>query len=153
MTIDFYNVKDDPRVISKTVTQRVYSCDANILGNCNIKKPALVLTYDPRLLEANYFYIAEWHRYYFMGEPTLSPGRRCIIEGQEDVLFSSKDEILELYAYCSRCESKAENYAVDSAPLSLVTSVVTNLQFSGHVFNANGTQRQYLLTVKGGKLS
>ena len=88
-----------------------------------------------------------------MGDPVLSPGGRCTIIGHEDVLMTHKDKILALNAYCSRCESKFERYAIDSKVPSLVTSIVTNLQFSGHVFGANGSQRQFLLTVKGGSLS
>lgn len=151
MTINFYNVTDDPRVIQKNVTSLVYSCNANILDNCSIKNPTLVLSYNSSLVSANYFHIPEWNRYYFMGEPVLSPGGRCIVTGKEDVLYTNANEILNLYAYCSRCESKAQNYAVDSAPLSLVTTNVTNLHFA-QVFTANGTGLQYVLTVKGGAL-
>lgn len=150
MTIKFYNCSDDPRVLDKNIGEPVYTCDANILGNCSVKDPALVLTYNSALLSANYFEIEEWGRFYFMGEPSVSPGARCVISGSEDVLFTNKDEILKLNAYCVRCESRFERYAVDNSPLSLVTTNVTNLQFSNHYFNANGTLRQYILTVKGG---
>lgn len=153
MTIDFYKISDDPRVLEKTLGTLLYTCNANILGTCSVHDPVLVLSYNSNLVTANYFHISDWGAYYFMGEPELSPGGRCIIRGTKDVLFSNKDEILNLHAYCSRCESKAEKYAVDSAPLSLVTSNVTNIPFSLHPFSASGQYaRMYMLTVKGGKL-
>lgn len=152
MTINFYTVEDDPRTVEKSLGNSIHSPDANIFGSCSVKNPVLILAYDSILLSANYFEIPDWHRFYFMGEPTLSPGGRCVVQGRVDVLMSNKDDILKLDAYCSRCESKFERYAVDSAPLSLVTTTVTNLQFSNHPFSAPGTLRQYLLTVKGGSL-
>lgn len=153
MTINFYSVEDDPRTIEKTLVSTYPNVGVNLLGSCSVHDPQLVLSYDSRLLSSNYFEIVEWNSYYFMGDPILSPGGRCTITGHEDVLMTYKDKILALNAYCTRCESKFERYAIDSKVPSLVTTIVTNLQFSGHVFSANGSQRQFLLTVKGGSLS
>lgn len=152
MTINFYKVTDDPRVLEKTLNQ-VHSVSANLLDNCSVHDPRLVLKYDSRIVTANYFKIDEWNTYYFMNDPIVSPGGRCVISGHEDVLMTNKDKILKLNAYCSRCESKFERYAIDSKVPSLVTTIVTNLQFDQHIFNADGTKRQFLLTVKGGSLS
>lgn len=154
MTVQFFKIADDPRVLEKTLGSPLSPTydNVNLLGSSSFMNPKLVLTFNNILLQANYFSI-NWGNttvYYFMKDPILSPGGRCQIEGHEDVLYTNKDQILALHAYCSRCESKFERYAVDSAPLSLVTTVVTNLQFSGHVFSADGSLRQYLLTVKGG---
>lgn len=153
MTINFYSVEDDPRTVEKTLISTYPNVGVNLLGSCSVHDPQLVLSYDSRLLSSNYFEIVEWNSYYFMGDPVLSPGGRCTIVGHEDVLMTYKDKILALNAYCTRCESKFERYAIDSKVPSLVTSIVTNLQFSGHVFSADGSQRQFLLTVKGGSLS
>lgn len=152
MTINFYKVTDDPRTLEKTLGS-AYTVSANLLDNCSVHDPRLVLKYDSRIVTANYFEIAEWNTYYFMNDPIVSPGGRCVISGHEDVLMTNKDKILKLNAYCSRCESKFEKYAIDSKVPSLVTTIVTNLQFDQHIFNADGTKRQFLLTVKGGSLS
>lgn len=153
MTINFYSVEDDPRTVEKTLISTYPNVGVNLLGSCSVHDPQLVLSYDSRLLSSNYFEIVEWNSYYFMGDPILSPGGRCTITGHEDVLMTYKDKILALNAYCTRCESKFERYAIDSKVPSLVTTIVTNLQFSAHYFNANGLARQFLLTVKGGSLS
>lgn len=153
MTIEFYKVSDDPRTIEKTLGSKLYEVGVNLLGDCSVHNPSFVLHYSDNLIAANYFKVVEWNEYYFMGEPVLSPGGRCVVTGREDVLMTNKDKILALNAFCIRCESKFERYAIDSKVPSLVTSIVTNLQFSGHIFAANGSQRQYLLSVKGGSLS
>ncbi len=154
MTINFYKIKDDPRVIEKTLPSTpYYTTDANILGSCNVKEPVLVLTFNSALVEVNYMEIGDWNRFYFMGEPVLSPGGKCIISAKEDVLYTNKDEILKLHAYCSRCENHFERYAIDNAVPSLVTTNVTNLHFSYHPFSAGVNYNQFLLTVKGGKIT
>lgn len=153
MKINFYQITDDPRTVEKNLREFIYPVEATLLGSCSVHDPQLVLSYNPLLLSSNYFEIVEWKTFYFMSDPVVTPGRRCTISGHEDVLMTHKEKILALNAYCSRCESKFERYAVDSKVPSLVTSIVTNLQFSGHVFAANGSQRQYLLSVKGGSLS
>lgn len=154
MTVNFYNVTDDPRVLQKTLGSVIYHRDnVNILRSCNIKTPELILQYDSKLIGVNYMEIVEWDRYYFVNEPVLSPGGRCVITGVEDVLMSNANDILNLNAYCSRCESKFERYAVDESILSLVTPNITTIPFDQAPFSADGTQRQFLLTVKGGSLS
>lgn len=152
MTINFYTISDDPRTIEKTLGNIVYTCNANIFGSCSIKDPSLILKYDSRLCEVNYMEISDWGRFYFMGEPVLSPGGRCIITASEDVLYSNKDEILNLNAYCSRCENHFERYAVDPCVPSLITTNVTTIPLTGGVdFSTDVDSYQYLLTVKGGK--
>lgn len=153
MKVEFYQITDDPRTVEKNVTNKVHEVEVTLLESCSTHDPTFVLHYSPNLIHANYFKIVEWGSYYFMGDPVLSPGGRCLISGKEDVLMTYKDAILSLNAFCVRCESKFERYAVDPKVPSLVTSIVTNLQFSGHIFNANGSARQYLLTVKGGNVT
>lgn len=151
MNIDFYTITDDPRTIEKTLGSVVHSVGAHLLDSCSTHNPRLVLTYSPNLIHANYFRIPEWDAYYFMGDPVVSPGGRCVITGKEDVLMTYKNQILTLNAYCSRCESKFERYAVDPKVPSLVKDVVDTIKFSLEPFN--DVNCSYLLTVKGGKLS
>jgi hypothetical protein len=164
MTVTFYNVSDDPRVVEKTLGNPIMpSVTANPLSSCSVMNPVLILTYNPLFLSANYFSIA-WNNnltlYYFMNNPVLSPGGRCNISGREDVLMSNKDDILNLVAYCSRCESKFERFAVDPKVPSLLLNNVESFPFgdpSSYIFDQSVSYEDgvhnYLLTVKGGDLS
>jgi hypothetical protein len=152
MTINFYTILDDPRVIEKTIGQKIYDCEANILSSCSIKNPVLILKYDERLISANYMEIVEWNRFYFMGEPILAPGGRCQISATEDVLYTNREAILNLNAYCIRCESRFEKYATDENVPSLITTNVTNIPFDKAPFATSLGDYQYLLTVKGGRM-
>lgn len=151
LSLNFYNVTDDPRTLEKTLGSPVHSVGANLLDNCSVHDPRLVLRYSSELIGANYFEIVEWNTFYFMGDPVVSPGGRCLITGREDVLMTNKDKILALNAYCSRCESKFERYAVDSKVPSLVKNVVDTYRFSLSPFTSSNFS--YLLTVKGGKVT
>ena len=151
LNLDFYKITDDPRTLEKTLGSVVHSVGANLLDNCSVHDPRLVLRYSADLVNANYFKIREWNTFYFMGDPVVSPGGRCVITGREDVLMTNKDKILALNAYCSRCESKFERYAVDSKVPSLVKNVVDTYRFSLSPFTSSNFS--YLLTVKGGKVS
>lgn len=151
LNLDFYKITDDPRTLEKNLGSVVHSVGANLLDNCSVHDPRLVLRYSPELVRANYFAIREWNTFYFMGDPVVSPGGRCVIAGREDVLMTNKDKILALNAYCSRCESKFERYAIDSKVPSLVKNVVDTYRFSLSPFLSSNFN--YLLTVKGGKIS
>lgn len=164
MTVTFYNVSDDPRVVEKTLGNPVIpAITANPLSSCSVMNPSLVLSYNSAIISANYFSIV-WNNnltlYYFMNDPVLSPGGRCLISGREDVLMSNKNDILNLVAYCSRCESKFERFAVDSKVPSLVLINVESFPFgesNNYIFDQTKTYadgvHNYLLTVKGGDLS
>lgn len=162
MTVTFYNVTDDPRVISKSLGNPVTPAynNVNLLSSCDVMNPSFLLSYNESILSANYMSVV-WNNnltlYYFINEPILSPGGRMKISGREDVLMSNKDEILALHAYCTRCESKFERFAVDPSVMSLVKTVVTTIPFSGEPFDmskeyADGNHN-YVLTVKGGKIN
>lgn len=149
LTIKFYKISDNPKKLTKALGDVIYTRDAEILSSCSIHDPSFVLLYHSALLEANYFKVEQWNAYYFMNEPTVSPGGRCIVSGVKDVLFSNRDQILALEAYCIRCESNKTRMLIDPSVPSLVTTNVTTLNLDKTPFNGI---MQYLLTVKGGKV-
>lgn len=147
--IKFYNCTDDPRKISKTVGNLVHEANAAILSSCSIMHPVFLLTYHSSLVSANYMLVSDWGRYYYITDVILSPGARCTVTGKEDVLMSNAGDILSLTGYCSRCESNKTRLMVDASVPSLVTTNVTTLNFDKTPFSG----LQYLLTVKGGKIT
>lgn len=149
LTINFYKISDNPKKLTKTLGDVMYTSNVELLSACNIHDPSFVLLYHQALLDVNYFKVEQWNAYYFMNEPTVAPGGRCVISGVKDVLFSNKDQILALEAYCIRCESNKTRMLIDPSVPSLVTTNVTTLNLDKQPFNGI---MQYLLTVKGGKV-
>lgn len=139
----------DDRVIDKTqfiTFHRDIACE--VFHECNIMKPVFLLEYDSSIVNDNY--VKAWNRYYYINNITLAPGGRMYLECTEDVLMSNKDDILNLDAYCVKSETHDSRYIVDEDVPSKVKSYVHTIPFSESLFSADGTERQYVLTVKGG---
>ena len=142
----------DPRVLDKT-SKITYGSPINcdVYHECNIMNPVFLLEYSYSHLDYNYLKVPSWNRYYYINDVTLAPGGRMYISCSEDVLMGNKDAILALTAYAYRSESSTERYAVDDKVQSLILNYRTHLDFSGSFGAFSGFN--YLLTVKGGKLS
>lgn len=66
-----------------------------------------VITYDgsdSEILNFNYFYIAEFRRYYFLSSLVVSSHNLLIVSGEVDPLYSFKDQILSNDAFVERNE-------------------------------------------------
>lgn len=141
----------DDRVVDKTnfITFRK-DIPCEVFHECNIMNPVFLLEYDSSIVSDNY--VKAWDRYYYINNITLAPGGRMYLECTEDVLMSNKDDILNLNAYCSRCETSTERYVVDNKVPTKITNYRTHIPFSGS-FIPDTDGFCYLLTVKGGKLN
>lgn len=107
MTIKFYNVRQDPKDLQKTLVDTgsgknlVKTVTGNIKTDCPIEDPELEIAYDSDLLNANYIYISEFSRYYFITGKTVST-QRIFINAHVDVLFSHDSGILNLTGIIER---------------------------------------------------
>lgn len=90
MTLKFYNVADDPRVVQKTlgtVTQTI--SNAYLKENTDIIKPTFILTGNVNASTfGNYVYVQEFNRYYYITNQTAFPGGKTAISCEIDVLMS-----------------------------------------------------------------
>lgn len=139
----------DDRVVDKTkfiTFRKDILCE--VFHECNVMNPVFLLEYDSSIVGDNY--VKAWDRYYYINNITLAPGGRMYLECTEDVLMSNKDDILKLTAYCVKSETHQARYIIDSDVPTEVKSYVHTIPFSETLFNADGTERQYVLTVKGG---
>lgn len=139
----------DDRVIDKTqfiTFHRDIPCE--VFHECNIMNPVFLLEYNASIVSDNY--VKAWGRYYYINNITLAPGGRMYLECTEDVLMTNKDDILNLEAYCVKSETHESPFIMDSDVPTKVKCNVHTIPFSETLFNADGTERQYVLTVKGG---
>lgn len=106
MTVTFYSVEDDPRVVSKTLgTALITLSNVKLKGEVNVLKPTLELANNVNLLGANYFYIQEFNRYYYITDRTTN-NLGFFVSGKVDPLKSWSTEIYGLYAIISRNQNK-----------------------------------------------
>ena len=120
MTIKLYKIKDDARVVSKTVIDTgaganlVASVTAHYKDDVNILDPVLEISYDPSYTDVNYIYVQDWNRYYFVTNMRAG-AQRLFFTCHVDVLMSYKTDIGKLKCFVARQgdASKSNRYLND----------------------------------------
>ena len=149
MTVTFYSISDDARVLNKTLGLPIKSLTTvEIWGECSIMDPVLRVVYDSSLLGANYCYISDWGRYYYIEGYDLSEGREMYIRMHEDVLMSNATAIGELNCTVVRTakNGKANLYLDDGKFKVLNYPRIQTKKFP----NSLSKTLSYVLTVAGG---
>lgn len=150
----FYECTADNRVVDKTnflLRQDTKKCD--FFNQTGVMHPSILLFYDSNIINnCNYFYIAEWGRWYYITGIEVMPGGRMVVTGSEDVLYSNKDEILNLDAYVIRTETESRsNKLINDAKHPIQSNRCCNtVKWQTPRFNATANDPVYLLTVVGG---
>lgn len=146
MNLIFYNNTGDIRQLNKNLTEVKTGVTANIQYEVSITDPVLIMNNDSSLVNANYFYIAEWARYYFITNRVYLDGNRIEITGHVDVLASFKNEILNSDCIAERSASNSNPYIIDNMIGDAGSFTTTYQRSSVTPFNNTGS---YLLTVAG----
>lgn len=138
---------DDPRVLHKSVSW-LADRNAQPKSPCSITKPTLMLQYNNNYISANYLYVDEWKRYYFIDDITLHSGGTCEISAHVDVLMSFQAEIDSLAVHVQRQERK-RNPMLPDAYLAESAYGTEQILFSGSL-GGFGSENQIVLELLGG---
>jgi len=125
MNVIFYSTQSDRRALHKQLSQ-VGSSNCTITDDCSVYQPSLILQYNRAVVLANYAYIQEWSRYYFITSVDVMPGGRMRINLKVDVLYSNVDTIETLRVEVIRNENLVEPYLPDNKYVFLDTYDVIN---------------------------
>lgn len=152
MTVDFYTCTCDNRVVDKTnYLSEPITKTLQVFEQTGVFHPTLLLNYSADVVNCNYFYIHEWNRYYYIVGMEVMTGSRMTVTGSEDVLYSNKNEIMNLPAYVVRTESNKENkLIVDNKKPVQANRRCHTILFPNQLLDGVDTDRVYLLTVVGG---
>lgn len=105
MTVTFYNITDDPRVLDKHLGTALLTLNnVKLKGEVDEYSPTLELANNVNLENANYFYIQEWGKYYYK-VPNTTNNIGYIVQGEEDVRMTWKSQIRNCGGIISRCEA------------------------------------------------
>ena len=115
MNIVLYNNKSDSRVINKSIEQ-LAEIDVILKNANNIMSPEIMLQTKTLPINANYCYISDFGRYYFINAQRLDNGNVSKIELTVDVLMSFKDMILKSTVVAERTTNKYNRYLPDIVP-------------------------------------
>lgn len=148
----FYNCSDDPRKLSKTLTDEIEISNIKPTENCDILNPVLELDYRQDLTTRNYVVIgAPFNRSYFITDMSITIGKKIIISCAVDVLQTYKDQIKPINANVVRQEKLTEPYLPDSE--YKIRSGFQNQTYNWYSQTGNtvfASTPYYILNVLGG---
>lgn len=149
MLIDLLYTTDDPRVVSKSTTNVSTGVDMTPKGNFDLCTPLVVLAYNTAYLGANFAYIPELARYYYISDMVLSPGSQIVLQLAVDVLKTWDAQIRACEGVVVRSESIGSNYLPDDKyPIDPREIWLQSIPLSGHNFTAPlDGDRRYLIAV------
>ena len=129
MTAILYNNKSDSREINKDLTE-LSTINITLYLDTNVVTPVFKLK--NFINNANYMYVPDLHRYYYINNYTLS--NQCVyLHCSVDVLTTYKTEILNSEFLISRSENDYNDNIVDTLAPITENTVYTVKNFGENV--------------------
>lgn len=149
MNVSFYKSDDDPRKLGKSMQSVVTGISCSVFGNCSLITPTILLAYNPAIINANYMYINDFNRWYFIADTSVDAGKKLYVHGVIDVLQTYTNEIKSCTSTCIRNGGIGRpSYVPDnSLPIYQSAENFTSLNI-GELFNPSAINRNWLLTTK-----
>lgn len=151
MELQVKKLSTDPLLLDKRphfTNPTTYTVQIN--NPVNVETPTFILNVNG-VFDANYAYVPEWDKYYFLGEPTYLDGNRLTVSGQCDVLTTNADEIKNLSINLARGTSNFNSKMADNMRPAQANRQCETIQFNDcHLGAAYDTDIVYVLTVQGG---
>lgn len=149
MNVSFYKSNDDPRKLGKTMQPVVNNISCSVFNNCSLITPTILIAFNPDIINANYMYISDFDRWYFIVDISVDIGKKMYVQCVIDVLQTYENEIKNCTATCVRNGGIGRpTYIPDnSLPLYQSAENFTSLNM-GQLFNPSVINRNWLLTTK-----
>lgn len=153
MYLNLYTCNDDNNVVNKTLATVADNVPIRPTASVNILKPVIIINYAAAYLAANYAYLSDFDRYYFIASANVETGKQITLNLSVDVLYTYKDDIKAAQATIIRSQSIGKPTYIPDQRLPIapseqdITSCIFNKSpfFGNPYFSAN-----YLLTVQQG---
>lgn len=131
MRCELYYNKSDERYLRKEI-EPIYPVGSqssyfniDIIEDSSIENPTFILSTETNIIQANYMFVPDLGRFYYIEEKTMSNGR-IYIRARVDVLMSFSSEILDTQVVLERSEDKYNLYLPDNLlPLETPSNVRT----------------------------
>lgn len=151
MTVNLYNVSDDPRVLNKTLGTAV-SLNCDLLYPSDLLNPRIKISASSFTPSLNYMYIQAFNRYYFITEVTYENGGAVTIQGKIDVLQTYGQAISALNVNVIRQELGAFTNVVDNQVTVTPKQDVSFVKCESTPFNirTSGAEINFCLCIAGG---
>lgn len=148
MTIDILQTSSANNVINKNITSIKNGINCNVKEPMSIINPMIILGFDVETLKANYAYIPDYKRYYYITDIIPLTGGRVELHLAVDVLFSFKDDILNSTAIID----KQQHIGNSNVYLNDGSYVTQEKEFHSVINYPNGflDDGEYILITCGG---
>lgn len=113
MTISFYTTSDSPKKVNKTLSLIGSSVALAPTSQVSVLNPVLIVDNVSGFINANYAYIDDFNRYYWITTAMDTSGR-LIVSGKVDYLMSWNAGIRSCPATIVRSETAGITYCVDT---------------------------------------
>ena len=145
MDIILYKNASDNNVIGKNLTQLGSAIPCVAKGDVSIYAPTIILNYAD-YTDANYAYIDDFERYYFITDKPVKTGGRIELSLKSDPLETFKSQILNLNAVIEKQENKGNMYFNDGSFNVTAREFLTTYNFPSG-FSDDG---EFILITCGG---
>lgn len=144
MTVNFLINKSEKNAVNKS-TENVVSLSGTLKEETSIINPVITVEYSSNtIFNANYLYIPDFKRYYFMNDMVVVSNKLLRVSCHVDVLMSFKDSILKNSAIISRQENDWNLYLNDGSFKTYQNPYIVTKSFPTG-FNT----QQFVLVVAG----
>lgn len=144
MEIILYYNNSEKIKLDKELTQ-IGTIEGRLFQNTSITKPSIMFDLDTAVFSANYLYIPQFNRYYFITDVVNVSANKWQIQARVDVLTSFKSAIRENTAIIERQENEYNLYLDDKYYRAYQNEDVQYKKFSGSL-----PSDKYILVVNGG---
>ena len=147
MNIDLYINKSDSRKVYKDITQVGTTKSIQLLESCSIENPVIIVQMNDSLYGANYAYIAQFGRYYYITDKTIIEGNKCRLSFKSDVLKNFFNACGNSPVIAKRSSSHPDYRIVDPRILKLPEPDISIRRTSISI--PYSSQNNFVLTVTG----
>ena len=144
MEIILYYNNSEKIKLDKELTQ-IGSIEGRLFQNTSITRPSIMFDLDTSVFSANYLYIPQFNRYYFITDVVNVSANKWQIQARVDVLTSFKTAIRENTAIIEHQENEYNLYLDDK-----YYSAYQNEDVQYKKFSASLPADKYILVVNGG---
>lgn len=145
---NFYNCSSDNAVVHKNKTL-IATATCQLTERCSLKDPVLLIDMNTSLFSANYCYIADFGRYYYLEPAEIVNGNQMQVTGHCDVLCSFWNDFKNSQCIAGRSSSNYDDYMEDSMVVIKETYRTEARRLSGEFTPTAAGANHYVLTIGG----
>lgn len=152
MTLSLFKTNSDSRVCLKPI-ERIANLTLLPNGELSILKPSFTIPFSNTYLKANYCYIDDFGRYYFINDMSILNGTMLSINCSVDPLMSFYEYFKLSKGYCIRNQNDIQPWVKDDLRPVVPYTTTRVLKLDNNIFNIDkadaNSSTNFLLTVSG----